>query len=59
MIKAKSKNVLEASYYVCRSYREKSGRVGEWGLFAPPILNKVKLRYVTYLIIGNYEYNED
>ena len=42
-VKNKSQKVLGGNSYVCRSYREKTGK---WGLFAPspPILNKVKCK---------------
>ena len=52
-VKTKSQEVLEATSYVCRSYRGKTGR---GGLFAPPpppptpILNRVKK--VPPLLIG-------
>ena len=42
-LKLKNQKVLGANFYVCRSYREKTGRGGAfWCPLPPPILNRVK-----------------
>ena len=48
-VKTKSLKVLGANFYVCRSYREKTGR---GGLF-DPILNRVKTKLTTMNMTGN------
>ena len=40
----KSQKIFGANSYVCRSYR---GKFGRWGLLAPLIMNRVKVKLKT------------